>query len=427
MNAALAAEKRRLGEDPTRGAAFDLLVAVLEERITLPAALDRLPALASRDRAAAHRLAASVLRRLHSLDVVLEAHLRRAPPRPVQHILRLGAAGLLLLKTPAHAAVSSAVALARARGLAPFAGLINAVLRQVAVSGSAALAELDAPRLETPSWLWRSWGAEARAIASAHLAAESGVPLDITLRPGVLAPPGGKVLPTGARRYPPGTMVTALEGFERGDFWVQDAAAALPVRILAPRAGELIADLCAAPGGKTAQLAASGALVVALEQDSGRAHKLSANLARLRQSVEIIVADAASWRSAERFSAVLLDAPCSATGIVRRHPDIPHLRREQDLAALIGEQDRLLDAAAALLAPGGRLIYTVCSLQPEEGLPRVAAVAARTGLVVEPITPQELADFPEALSPEGFLCTHPGMWAEEGGIDGFFAARLRAL
>src|SRR5690242_1862669 len=236
--------------DPTREAAFDLLVAVLDHRRTLEGALDMLPALATRDRAAAHRLAATVLRRMGTLDAVIEPFLRKAPPEPVRHVLRMGAAGLLLLDTPRHAAVATAVALARSRALAPFAGLVNAVLRRVADAGQAALAELDAPRLDTPAWLWTSWGDKAREIALAH---QHEAPLDVTVKPGA-QPPGGVMLPTGTARFPAGTHITDIAGFGLGDFWVQDAAAALPAKLLAPRAGECVADLCAAPGGKTAQL-----------------------------------------------------------------------------------------------------------------------------------------------------------------------------
>ena len=252
--------------DPTREAAFDLLTAVVDRRRLLEDALDALPALEPRDRAAAHRLAAAVLRRMGTLDAVLEPYLRKEPPEPVRHVLRLGAAALLLLETPRHAAVATAVALARTRGRAPFAGLINAVLRRVSEAGAAALADLDGPRLDTPAWLWTSWGDKAREIAVAH---QHEAPLDITLRPGTL-PAGGIRLPTGSVRFPPGTRVTEIAGFEQGEFWVQDAAAALPARLLAARAGERVADLCAAPGGKTAQLATTGAAVVAVERDPVR-------------------------------------------------------------------------------------------------------------------------------------------------------------
>ena len=407
--------------DPTREAAFDLIAAVLDRHRSLEDALDALPQLEPRDRAAAHRLAAGTLRRLGTLDAVLEPFLRKAPPIPVRHVLRLGAAGLLLLATPAHAAVATSVALARARGLAPFAGLVNAVLRRVAEDGPAALDGLDGPRLDTPGWLWTAWGTDARAIAEAH---QHEAPLDLTLAPGVAPPPGGEALPTGSWRYPAGTRVTELPGYAEGAFWVQDAAAALPARLLAVRPGETAADLCAAPGGKAAQLAAAGARVTAVERDPARLERLRDNFTRLRLAADFVTADAAIWRTLELFDAVLLDAPCSATGTIRRHPDMPHLKRQRDIVALAAQQDRLLDAACALLRPGGRLVYAVCSLQPEEGPHRVAAALARLPLRLDPVRPEEVPGLADAITAEGGLRTTPAQWSARGGLDGFYVARL---
>jgi 16S rRNA (cytosine967-C5)-methyltransferase len=428
--------------DPTRQSALELLALVLERRRTLEDALDALPAQQSRDRAAAHRLAASVLRRMGTLDAILEPFLRKEPPDPVRNILRIGAAGLLLLDTPPHAAVATAVALTRARGLSPFAGLVNAVLRKVATAGAAALDDLDAPRLDTPAWLWTSWGDKARAIATAH---QLEAPLDLTLNPKNAAAgqrssaessnagegsPVGRLLPTGSLRFPAGTPVTAIAGFEAGASWVQDAAAALPAHLLAPRPGERVADLCAAPGGKTGQLAASGAMVTALDRDPIRLKRLTSNLMRWGIHADVIGADATIWEPPAPFDAILLDAPCSATGTIRRHPDVLRLKRARDVQAMTETQDRLIAAALAMLRPGGRLVYAVCSLQPEEAAPRIAAALARQNTSREPqvrhdpFTPDELAALPEALTPEGFLRTHPGLWPDLGGMDGFFAARL---
>jgi len=422
-------------QDPTRGSAFDLLTAVLERRRPLEEALDALPAQPGRDKAAAHRLAASVLRRLGTLDAVLDPLLRRDPPEPVRNVLRIGAAGLLLLDTPGHAAVATAVALAKARGLAPFAGLVNAVLRKVAAAGASVLQELDQPRLDTPSWLWSSWGPHARAIATAH---QTEAPLDATFNP--VAHPsdnqspddasldqsglGLQRLPTGSVRFPAGTRVGAIPGFDAGLFWVQDAAAALPARLLAARPGERVADLCAAPGGKTGQLAATGASVTALDRDPGRLDRLAANLRKWNLSADVINADATAWKPAAPFDAILLDAPCSATGTIRRHPDVLRLKRPRDVQALTEAQDRLLAAAIAMLRPGGRLVYAVCSLQPEEGAPRIAAALARGGVRHDRFSRQALAALPEALTDDGFLRTHPGMWPDRGGMDGFFAAQF---
>ena len=406
--------------DPTRNAAFDLVSEVLDRRRPLEGALDALPPIDARDRAAGHRLAAAVLRRLGSLDAALEPFLKKQPPEPVRHVLRIGAAGLLLLETPPHAAVATAVALARSRGLAPFCPLVNAVLRRLATTGAAALEGLDAPRLDTPSWLWASWGAEARAIAEAH---QHEAPLDLTLRPGAAAPPGGEELPTGSWRYPPGTRVTELAGFAQGDFWVQDAAAALPARLLAAQPGETVADLCAAPGGKTAQLAAAGARVTAVERDATRLARLEENLARLHLTAQTLHADAATWQPPAAFDAVLLDAPCSATGTIRRHPDVLHLKRAREISFLAAQQDRLLDAACAMLRPGGRLIFSVCSLQPEEGPQRIAAALARLPLRAQMFVPSEFATLPEAITADGWIRTTPALWRERGGMDGFFIAR----
>ena len=411
-----------IAADPTREAAFVLLSGVLDRHRPLDEALDLLPAMEPRDRAAGHRLAASVLRRMGSLDAALEPFLQKAPPIPVRHILRIGAAGLLLLGTPPHAAVGTAVDLARARGLSPFAKLVNAVLRRVAEAGVAVLDTLDGPRLDTPAWLWTAWGVEARAIALAHLAE---APLDLALRPGAEPPPGGELLPTGAWRYPAGTRVAELSGFDDGGFWVQDAAAGLPARLLGARSGQRVADLCAAPGGKTAQLAVSGAQVSAIERDPQRLERLRANLHRLRLQADCVAADATVWRPAEPLDAVLLDAPCSATGTIRRHPDIAHLKRPQDVVALAEAQDQLLQAACAMLRPGGRLVYAVCSLQPREGVARAAAALRRLPLRPDPVAADEVPGLAEAITEDGHLRTTPAMWAGRGGIDGFYIARFR--
>jgi 16S rRNA (cytosine967-C5)-methyltransferase len=402
--------------DPTRESAYELLKAVLTRGSSLDTALDNLPAIDARDKAAAHRLAATVLRHTGTLNAVLEGFLQREPPQAVRHILWLGAAASLFLETPAHAAVGTAVDLARAKKLEAFAGLINAVLRKVATGGPALLDGLDMPRLDTPAWAWSSWGANARAIATAH---QTEAPLDITAKTGFN--PGGEQLPTGSYRFPAGTSVTDLPGYMEGEFWVQDAAATLPAQILNPQPGERVLDLCAAPGGKTAQLAAAGAAVTAIERDADRMGTLKGNLARLNLTAETILADATTWRPTEKFPAILLDAPCSATGTIRRHPDLLHIRKPKDILALTKLQDALLDAAVDMLAPGGRLIYAVCSLQPEEGEARIEAATKRLGLRHGRLG---MATLPEAITAQKNIRTHPGLWPEKGGMDGFFIARL---
>ncbi len=402
----------------TRRAALSLLSSVFDRHRPLEEALDALPRLDARDKAAAHRLAAAVLRRAGSLDAVLEPYLRREPPPEVRTALRMGAAELLLLGTPAHAAVGATVGIVPK----PFAGLVNAVLRKVAAEGPAALEALDGPRLDTPPWLWTAWhaayGPAVRDIALAH---QAPAPLDLTLAPGAAPPPGAEMLPTGSARMPPGTRVTELPGFAEGAFWVQDVAAALPARLLGARAGERVADLCAAPGGKTAQLAATGAEVTAVERDPRRAKRLAENLARLRLKASIVEADAAAWAPEGQFDAVLLDAPCTATGTIRRHPDVPHLKRASDVPPMAATQARLLEAAAKLLAPGGRLVFATCSLQPEEGEAHPERAAA-FGLTLDPIRGEELPGLEAAVTPRGTLRTRPDLG---GGMDGFFVARFR--
>ena len=405
-----------MSRDATREAAYALLAAVFERRRTLEAALNALPPMDARARSAGHRLAAAVLRRTGTLDAVLEPYLRKAPPDQVRWILRIGAAGLLLLDMPPHAAVGTAVALARTSGLTPFAGLVNAVLRKVATGGTAQLEGLDSPRLDTPAWLWASWGAGARTIAEAH---QREAPLDLTLTPGTEPPGGALVLPTGTVRFPAGTHVADIPGFAEGRMWVQDAAAALPARLLAACPGESVADLCAAPGGKTAQLAMTGAAVTAVEKDGMRLARLAENLDRWGVEVALVQADILEWTPPALFDAVLLDAPCSATGTIRRHPDVPHLKRPRDIKMLSEQQDRMIAAAARMLKPGGRLIYSVCSLQPEEGAVRLAA----SGLRPDPFPPDAIPGLTEGMSADGFLRTNPGIWAEWGGMDGFFAGR----
>ena len=357
-----------------------------------------------------------MLRHEGTLDAVLERHLRREPPLRVRLVLRLGAASVLFLGGAPHAAVSTAVALARAVRLDPFAGLVNAVLRRVAAEAGTALDGLDLPRLDTPPWLWSAWGGRARAIAEAH---GHEAPIDLALRPGASLPPDAVALPFGAARLPPGTRVATLPGFAEGDFFVQDVAAGLPVRLLDAGPGQRVCDLCAAPGGKTAQLAFAGADVTAVDRDGARLVRLRENLARLRLEATIVEADALDWAPAAPFDAVLLDAPCSATGTVRRHPDILRLRRPQDVRMLADAQVRLIDRAHALLRPGGTLVYAVCSLQPEEGREQVLrALASGRWTRAAPATAR-FAERPDVLTEDGDVATDPSM-----GMDGFQAARL---
>ncbi len=416
--------------------AFDLIDAVLAARRPFDDAFETHPAaatLAPRDRAFARLIAATVLRRLGQIDAVIDAFVTRPPKGKgarVRGVLRVGLAQLLFLETPAHAAVSTTVSLARAAGLSGFAGLVNAVMRRAADQAAALVAAQDAAALDTPDWLFESWreayGAEtAHAIAAAHLAEP---PLDLTVKTDPdrwAASLNGTVLPTGTVRRAHTGDVRALAGFEEGAWWVQDAAAALPARLLSAGADETVVDLCAAPGGKTAQLVQAGARVTAVDRSAPRLERLRQNMDRLGISAEVVTADAAAWRPPAPVDAVLLDAPCSATGTIRRHPDIAHLKTPDDVARLSALQARLLAAAADMLAPGGRLVYATCSLQPQEGEDIVAAfLAADDRLRPDPVRRDELPDLADAVRPDGTVRTLPCTWAGRGGMDGFFVARF---
>jgi 16S rRNA (cytosine967-C5)-methyltransferase len=310
-----------------------------------------------------------------------------------------------------------------------FAGLINAVLRRLAEAGI----EPDSLHLNTPDWLWRRWSANygkaaAQAIAERHA---EDPPLDITPKADSsdwAEKLGGIVLPTGTVRIAaPRGRIEDLPGYASGDWWVQDAAAALPARLIGESAGLRILDLCAAPGGKTAQLAAAGARVTALDQSQARLERLQANLARLHLSAEIIIADAATYQAPEPYDAVLLDAPCTSTGTVRRNPDIPHLKSQSDLAQLVPLQARMLDNALSLVRPGGLVVYCTCSLEPEEGKEQIDRLLGRSRDVVRiPVEPSEIGGAGHLISPAGDLRTLPCHRLGAGdGLDGFFAARLR--
>jgi 16S rRNA (cytosine967-C5)-methyltransferase len=414
--------------------ALDVLDRVLGEARPLDETFAGHPILAQlddRDRAFARLLVTTALRRLGQIDTVLDEFVRARPKAiRVHNLLRLGAAQLLFLGTPAHAAVSETVALASGpHGFAK--GLLNAVLRRVAREGKERLSGQDAERLNTPDWLWRRWTAAygelvARALAEAHLAEP---PLDLSVKSdpaGWAARLGAEHLYGSTVRRPAGGAIEDLPGYAEGAWWVQDAAAALPARLLGDVHGRTAIDLCAAPGGKTAQLAAAGADVIAVELSERRAARLRANLARLRLQAHVAIADALAWRPPRPAGHVLLDAPCTATGTIRRHPDIAWHKTPADVTRMAELQARLLEAAVAMLEPAGVLVYASCSLQPEEG-PDVIERALATGLPVArlPIQASELDGLPLDLTDAGDVRTLPCHLAGRGGLDGFFIARLR--
>jgi 16S rRNA (cytosine967-C5)-methyltransferase len=445
--------RRASGEEvpglAVRRIAAGIIDGVLRRRRPLDELLDSgdthsavagLAALPDRDRALTRALAATVLRRLGTLRHLISLYLERGPPAQaprVETALLLGAAQILFLDVPDHAAVDLAVRLVQAdRHATHFAGLVNAVLRRVAREGAAQLATLDATVLDTPDWLMSRWittyGEQtARAIAAANSHEPA---LDLTVKSDAdawAARLNGRVLPTGTVRMIGHGTVTALSGFSEGAWWVQDAAAALPVRLFGDLAGRRVADLCAAPGGKTAQLAAAGATVTAVDRAPARLDRVRENLARLALQAELVCADVTAWESGP-FDAVLLDAPCSSTGTIRRHPDVPWLKRVSDIVTLAALQRRLIGRALNLTKSGGTLIYCTCSLEPEENEEIIAELLAReSGVQRMPIAASELSGRTEFISKDGDLrtlpCQLPDTDSRFAGLDGFYAARLRKL
>jgi len=411
-----------------------LLNAALEKRTGLDEALSQSPArdLPPQDRAFARAVAMAALRRLGEIDQILERRLQKAPPLAVMTILRVALAQTLVLETPAFAAVSTAVKLAeRDAKTRPYKNLVNAVLRGVGRDGPG----LTTAESNLPDWLaarWKATYGEAALIGLA-LATREEPATDLTAKPGVdpaelAASVEGEALPGGTVRTGKRGDVASWPGFEAGDWWVQDAAAAVPARLLAVKAGETALDLCAAPGGKTLQLAAAGAEVVALDRSETRLKRLRQNFERMKLKAEVVAVPAEDWEDDRMFDAVLLDAPCTATGTYRRNPEVLRATRPADVAKLADVQHRLLDAAAEKVKPGGRLVYCVCSLEREEGETQVIAFLRRnpTFRIVAAV-PAEVGAPDEALTPEGWLRILPSQWAEKGGLDGFFAAKLERI
>jgi 16S rRNA (cytosine967-C5)-methyltransferase len=387
------------------------------------------------------RLVATILRRLGTLGHVLSRLLDRGIPTDApraQSALLIGAAQILWMDVPDHAAVDLSVRLVQSdRRAAKYAGLVNAVLRRCAREGQPLIEEVKDERLDVAPWLMERWTAHYGETVARDIATAIGhePSLDITVKSDTeqwATRLHGETLPTGSVRTLLQGSVTMLPGFTEGQWWVQDAAAALPVQLFGDVAGKTIADLCAAPGGKTAQLAQAGARVVAVDRSSNRMARLRDNLTRLSLEAETVVADAAEWQggaNAGNFDGILIDAPCTSTGTIRRHPDIGWLRQEADIAPLAALQQRLLQRAVSLLKPGGTLVYCTCSLEPEEGEQAVAAfLAAEPSMRRAPIDAGEVAGLSEIVTAEGDLRTLPCHLPRDeprlGGLDGFYAARL---
>jgi 16S rRNA (cytosine967-C5)-methyltransferase len=410
----------------------------LDDRFAPDASPSRLSGLDERDRGLTRSIATAALRRLGTIRLALSQLVEKGLPRncgPLEWVLIVGAAQILFLDIPDHAAVDLAVRAARLDlKSAAFANLVNGVLRNLIRRRDEFLDLSDPLDDDTPHWLaarWRRVYGEERAAAIARAHRDEPT-LDLTVKsdPAAWAERlGGRVLPTGSVRLASHAPIPELPGYAEGEWWVQDAAAAIPARLLDVKPGERVLDLCAAPGGKTAQLAAAGARVTALDRSAERLKILSANLARLKLEASISVGDAAQFK-AEPFDAILVDAPCSATGTARRCPDVPWIKKPSDLASLAALQTRILDRALALLKPGGRLVYCTCSLEPEEGEAQIAALLRRNpDIIRDRVDPAAFGLPPEAATAEGDLRLLPDLLPDpdprQRGLDGFFAARLK--
>ena len=430
-----------------RRIAADILDGVLHKHRTLDEQLDGVSAhpglksLSDRDRALMRRLVATILRRLGTLGHILSRLLDRGIPTDApraQSALLIGAAQILWMDVPDHAAVDLSVRLVQSdRRAAKYAGLVNAVLRRCAREGHPLIEEVKAKHLDIAPWLLARWSAHYGETTANEIATALGQEpsFDITVKSDAeqwATRLHGETLPTGSVRTLLQGSVTMLPGFSEGQWWVQDAAAALPARLFGDIAGKTILDLCAAPGGKTAQLVHGGAHVTAVDRSPARMARLRDNMARLSLNVECAVGDGAEWLGPahnDTFDGILIDAPCTSTGTIRRHPDIGWLRQEADIAPLAAAQKRLLQKAIAALKPGGLMVYCTCSLEPEEGEQTIAELLKTEPAMQRlPVTPSEVAGLSDIINSEGDLrtlpCHLPHADPRLGGLDGFYAARL---
>ncbi len=421
---------------PARAAALDVLSQVLRKRRPLDAALDKARSLPPRDAGFARAIASETLRRFGQLEALIRTLVPKTPAPhksgPTLEILYAGACELLFLGSAAHAAVDGANRLAQADNKAVhFKPLINAVLRRISREGAGLIAEQDAARLNTPDWLWLRWN-DAYGEDGAHAIAEAHgrqPPLDIVLKAADTgAALEGETLFGNVVRLSDPSRVDALPGFAEGEWWVQDAAATLPARLLGDVRGKRVLDLCAAPGGKTMQLAAMGGIVTAVEREGERLERIRENLARTRLDATLVQSDVRDFHPEAPAPFVLLDAPCTATGTIRRHPELPWIKSASDVTLCERAASELFDAAADMVAPDGVLVYAVCSLEPEEGVEQVGAFLARNARFVrESVKADEVFGHAEWISAEGDLRTLPFHLDGKGGMDGFYAARLRRV
>lgn len=419
-------------------AAVKLLSAVLDQKTSLDGMLDEehgnpaYRALNPADRALARAILNSCLRQLTRIDAIFDRFLDKPLPegaRNLRHILAVAAAQILFLDVPDHSAVDLAVEQARRDPRsARFANLVNALLRRLGREKETVLAVVSNAVPVFPAWfqgrLEAVYGPEAaRAIGEACL---TPAPVDLTVKgdpehwAGVL---GGTVTPTGSVRLPSFEgSITELAGFSEGQWWVQDAAAAIPARLFGDLSGKQVADLCAAPGGKTAQLVVAGGHVTAVEQSASRMKRLKGNLARLGLTAEFLQSKLEDLPAEPRYDAILLDAPCSSTGTIRRHPDVYWTKDATDVAKLAGLQSRLLRRAFATLKPGGTLVFSNCSLDPSEGEELVEAFLAENRDAARvPVRAEDWPGLAMAIDTKGDIRTTPAML---GGVDGFYASVL---
>ncbi|MCP5075809.1 MAG: methyltransferase domain-containing protein [Rhodobacteraceae bacterium] len=429
------ATTEKTGISARRGAVALLHAVIMERRLFSEAVDDPDGALAKlvpADRARAQSLAGMVLRNVTRLDGVLDDFLRKSPPLKARNALRVCAAEILLDDIPAHAAVNAAVQILRAsQKTAHLSGMVNAVGRRLAADGAGLLEKQPRPQLPKSirGAVLKSFGEDAtQAIEAAHMLRP---PVDLTLRTPANADRwaqvlGAEVLPTNSLRMQRPGQITALPGYAEGAWWVQDAAAAVPVRLLGDVSGQRVLDLCAAPGGKTMQLAAAGAEVVALDVSQDRMERVRENLERTKFKAELVIADALTWEPDEPFDAILLDAPCSATGTIRRHPDLPLVRPNLDLKPLMQLQQDLMRRAFSWLKPGGRLVFSTCSLIPAEGERQVETFLAATDRAARGnFDPVVLGCDAEWQNEAGAMRLRPDYWPQHGGMDGFYMALLQ--
>ncbi|GLQ05034.1 16S rRNA (cytosine(967)-C(5))-methyltransferase RsmB [Sneathiella chinensis] len=420
-----------------RARAVQILTRVLAKNQLLEDALPaNLHGLSDLDRSLARAIASTTLRHLGIIDALIDKMMDRPLPQAaanIRNVIRIGIAQVLFMNVASHAAVHDTVELIPSKS--KFKGLVNALLRRTGRQGQKLLSRMDLPRTNTPAWLWESWiafyGEEAaRRIAEAH---RHEAPLDITVKSdaeGWAEKLDAICLPTGSVRRTAGGAVSALPGFDDGQWWVQDTSASLPARLFGDVQGKHIVDLCAAPGGKAAQLAFAGARVTAVDKSSARLKRLDENMTRLALEVETAVSDAVNFVPETPADGILLDAPCSSTGTLRRHPDVAWLKTPDDIEKLAKLQERLLDAAVGSLKKDGILVYSTCSLQPEEGEHQIRRLLERHGdLKRLPVTPDEVGGLSEIVTKDGDIRCLPYHLANQeneslGGMDGFYACRL---